>query len=304
MSWPRACRIAHDRAGSRDRAVGVSDPENPNHPTGVRRWGAYLVLVVVFAVACGLLSWWQWDRRAETLAQGALVTRNYESAPVAVDRLLPGLGSWRADEEWRPVSLSGHYLADEQLLVRNRVFNGNPGFEVLVPFQLDDGRVFVVDRGWLSIGSKQDTPDHVPPPPAGAATVMVRLQQSEPVLPGRTAPHGQIPEINAARVAVLAGMTGSTYTGAYGLLASENPQPAERPAAAQEPVIDEGPHLSYAIQWIVFAALAFFGLVWAYRREKRINALPVEERAAARAPQSRSSDADAEDAILDQAGIV
>lgn len=282
----------------------MSDPENPNLPTGVRRWGAYLVLVVVFATACGLLSWWQWDRRAETLAEGTLVTRNYESAPVALVSLLPSLGSWKAGEEWRPVELHGHYLTSEQLLVRNRVFNANPGFEVLVPFQLDDGRVFVVDRGWLPIGSKQDTPDRVPAAPSGDVTVVARLQQSEPVLPGRTAPHGQIPEINAATVASMAKTVGSTYTGAYGLLASETPPPAERPAAVQEPVIDEGPHLSYAIQWIAFAVLAFFGLVWAYRREKRINALPAEQRAAARAPKARSSDTDAEDAALDKAGIL
>jgi cytochrome oxidase assembly protein ShyY1 len=281
----------------------VSDPENPNHPTGVRRWGAYLVLVVVFAIACGLLSWWQWSRRAETLAEGTLVTRNYESPPVALDSLLPSLGSWRAREEWRPVELHGRYLTDRQLLVRNRVFNANPGFEVLVPFRLDDGRVFMVDRGWLPIGSKQDTPDRVPAAPTGDVTVVVRLQQSEPVLPGRTAPDGQIPEINAATAARMAGTTGETFTGAYGLLDSETPPPADRPAAVQEPVIDEGPHLSYAIQWIAFAILAFFGLVWAYRREKRINALPVEQRAAARTPKTRSTDTDAEDAALDRAGI-
>jgi cytochrome oxidase assembly protein ShyY1 len=281
----------------------MTDPENPNLPTGIRRWGAYLVLVVVFAIACGLLSWWQWARRAETLAEGTLVTDNYESAPVAVDQLLPSLGSWKAGEEWRPVELHGHYLIDEQLLARNRVFNDNPGFEVLVPFQLDDGRVFVVDRGWLPIGAQQDTPDHIPAAPSGAVTVVARLQQTEPVLPGRTAPRGQIPEINASRVASIAGTVGSTYTGAYGLLSTETPPPADRPAAVQEPVIDEGPHLSYAIQWIVFALLAFFGLFWAYRREKRINALPVEQRAAARAPRQRSTDSDAEDAILDEAGI-
>ena len=281
----------------------MSDPENPNVPSGVRRWGAYLALVIVFAIACGLLSWWQWARRAETLAEGKLVTDNYESAPVALDSLVPSLGAWKAGEEWRPVELHGHYLTDQQLLARNRVFNDNPGFEVLVPFQLDDGRVFVVDRGWLPIGTDQDTPDHVPAAPRGEVTVVARLQQSEPVLAGRGAPHGQIPEINAAKVATLAGTTGVTYTGAYGLLDTETPPTADLPQAAQEPVIDEGPHLSYAIQWIAFAILAFFGLVWAYRREKRINALPAEQRAAARAPKVRSSDMDAEDAILDKAGI-
>ncbi|HEY4225844.1 MAG TPA: SURF1 family cytochrome oxidase biogenesis protein [Pseudolysinimonas sp.] len=281
----------------------MTDPENPNVPSGIRRWGAYLVLVVVFAIACGLLSWWQWARRAETLAEGKLVTDNYASAPVAVDRLLPDLGAWRAGEEWRPVELHGHYLTDQQLLARNRVFNDNPGFEVLVPFQLDDGTVFVVDRGWLPVGTDQDLPDVIPAAPSGELTVVARLQQSEPVLPGRTTPKGQIPEINVAEVAKTAGVSGTSYTGAYGLLATESPAPATRPAAVQEPVIDEGPHLSYAIQWIAFALLAFFGLFWAYRREKRINALPVGEQAAARAPKQRSTDSDAEDAILDEAGV-
>jgi cytochrome oxidase assembly protein ShyY1 len=271
-------------------------------PTGVRRWGAYLALVVVFAVACGLLSWWQWARRAETIAQGNLVTRNYEASPVPVDTLLPSLNSWKAGEEWRPVELHGRYLRDEQLLARNRPYNANPGFEVLVPFQLADGTVFIVDRGWLSIGDKQDTPDVIPAAPSGDVTVVARLQQSEPVLLGRTAPHGQVASINLPTVAKLAG-TVQTYTGAYGLLSAETPAPATRPRAVEEPVPDEGPHLSYAIQWIAFGLLAFFGLFWAFRRERRINALPSEEQAAARAPRVRNSDTDAEDAILDKAGI-
>ena len=43
--------------------------------------------------------------------------------------------------------LTGRYLLDEQVLVRNRPLNGQPGFEVLNPLLLDDGTVFVVDRG-------------------------------------------------------------------------------------------------------------------------------------------------------------
>lgn len=287
-----------------DPSAGVRATSAPtaSAPTGVRRWGAYLALVLVFAVACGLLSWWQWARRAETIAQGQLVTRNYEASPVSVDSLLPSLGAWKDGEEWRPVELRGRYLTDQQLLVRNRPYNANPGFEVLVPFRLDDGKVFVVDRGWLSIGDKQDAPDVVPAAPGGQVTVIARLQQGEPVLPGRTAPAGQISSINLPTVAELAGTT-STYTGAYGLLDSETPAAATRPRAVEEPVPDEGPHLSYAIQWIAFGLLAFFGLFWAFRRERRIAALPSEQQAAARAPRLRSTDTDAEDAILDEAGI-
>jgi cytochrome oxidase assembly protein ShyY1 len=270
-------------------------------PSGVRRWGAYLALVIAFAIGCGLLSWWQWARRAETISQGNLVTENYEAAPVAIDTLLPSLGSWKVDAEWRPVELHGHYLNDHRLLARNRPYNANPGFEVLVPFQLDDGTVFIVDRGWLRIGEKQDTPDSVPAPPSGEVTVTARLQQGEPVLPGRTAPHGQVASINLPTVAKLAG-TARTYTGAYGLLDTETPAVATRPQPADEPVTDEGPHLSYAIQWIAFGLLAFAGLIWAFRRERRISALPIEQQAGARETKQRNADTEAEDAVLDRIG--
>jgi hypothetical protein len=96
-----------------------------------------------------------------------------------------------------------------------------------------------------------------------------------------------------------------TYTGAYGLMVSEDPPPAERPQALPKPAIDEGPHLSYAFQWIVFGLLAFVALAWAVRQEYRVinadhpaerkRAKERERRARARAP----SDADVEDAIVD-----
>lgn len=266
--------------------------------TGLRRWGGYLALVVVFAVACGLLSWWQWSRRAEAVAEIERVEANYDAEPVAVDELLETADAWDVDDEWRPVEVTGRYLADQQLLVRNRPYSGASGFEVLVPFRLDDGTVLVVDRGWVPVGSSIEAPDDVPAPPDGEVTVVARLRHGEPELPGRTAPAGQLATIHLPSVAEVSGPT--TYTGAYGLLASEDPAPGDtRPAPAVKPDADEGPHLSYALQWIAFGILAFVGLFWAVSRERRIAALPEDERAAARTPRRRSADSDYEDAVLD-----
>lgn len=267
--------------------------------SSLRRWGGYVVFVIVFAVACGLLSWWQWSRRADAVAEIQRVEANYDAAPVAVGDVLDGLEDWTIEDEWRPVELSGRYLVDDQLLVRNRPYSGASGFEVLVPFQLEDGRVFAVDRGWVPVGSSIEAPDAVPAPPEGEVVVIARLQAGEPELPGRTAPEGQLATIHLPSVAALTGP--DTYTGAYGLLAAEEPAPAEaRPAPAVRPAADEGPHLSYALQWIAFGILAFVGLFWAIRRERRIAALPESERAAARAPGRRSDDSDYEDAVLDR----
>ena len=109
----------------------------------------------------------------------------------------------------------------------------------------------------------------------------------------------------ALSVVVAAVVGGSVYTGAYGLLATETPAAADTPAPAIKPTPDEGPHLSYAVQWIVFALFGFFGLGYALRQEYRlINADDPEERARAlirreKAAKRKPTDAEIEDAILE-----
>ena len=269
-----------------------------------RRWIGYLAAAVVFAFLCVLLSQWQFARRDEALVEVTRVIENYDESPVPLASALPSLDVFDADKKWLPVMITGEYLADEQLLVRNRPFNGAPGFEVLTPLLLDDGSVFVVDRGWVEPGSTADAPVAVPAPPDGRVTVIAHLKPREPALLGRTAPEGQIPTIELGAVASL--LDRPTYTGAYGLLESESPAPATRPAAAVRPQPDEGPHLSYAVQWIVFAIFGFGGLAYALRQEYRlINADdPAErERALLRRAKAahRPTDADAEDELLDAA---
>jgi cytochrome oxidase assembly protein ShyY1 len=270
-----------------------------------RRWFGYLALAIVFAVACTFLSLWQLARREEARAEIERVDTNWESAPRPVADVLPERDAFDADDKWTPVTLTGRYLADDQLLVRGRPFNGGAGFEVLVPLLLDDGSVFIVDRGWLPVGNEQDEPDSVPSPPKGEVTVVARLKAGEPIVAGRSAPEGQVATIHLPTIAALVDLP--TYTGAYGLLASEDPAAATRPTAMPKPEADEGPHLSYAFQWIVFAIMGFIGLAWAVRQEFRIrNADDPEERERAakrkrRAEARPRSDAEIEDELLDGA---
>ena len=268
-----------------------------------RRWLGYLALVVVFAIACTLLSLWQIARRDEARADITRVDTNWEAEPRPITELLPELDAFDPDLKWSPVSLTGRYLVDEQLLARGRPLDGNPGFEVLVPFQLDDGTVFIVDRGWIPAGNEQDTPDSVPAAPQGVVTVVARLKASEPELAGRSAPAGQVATINLPTIADLVGKP--TYPGAYGILAAGDPAPATRPAAVVKPAPDEGPHLSYAFQWVLFAVMAFIALGWAIRQEYRIRNAddPAERERAAERERKRAAkprtDAEVEDELLD-----
>lgn len=268
-----------------------------------RRWLGYLAFVIVFAIACVLLSMWQFARREEARAEVVRVEQNWDAAPVPLTELMPDPSTFDAADKYRPVVLTGTYLEDEQLLVRGRPRSGQVGFEVLVPLLLSDGAVFIVDRGWVPGGDGQDAPDRVPSPPAGEVTVTVRLKAGEPVIPGRTAPDGQVATINLPQIAEQLGL--STVEGAYGLLDSEDPSSASLPAPAIRPEPDEGPHLSYALQWIAFGVMGFVGLAWAVRHEYRLrneDDPAVRARAARRAARAkeRPSDADVEDALLDR----
>ncbi|MCI9857950.1 SURF1 family cytochrome oxidase biogenesis protein [Microbacterium proteolyticum] len=278
----------------------------------------YVGVAILFAIACAFLSNWQFSRNAERTEQLQLVENNYDATPVALEQVLAPGAELNPADEWRPVRLEGRYLADEQLLVRNRAHGGSAAYEQLVPFRLDDGRVVLVDRGWLPPGNSQSAPDEIPAPPAGEVTVEVRLRPGEAApTSGRSAEPGQVPTINLGLVAE---QTGPLEQGAYGLLMSETPAPATAPFTIDPPSNDPGPYLSYAIQWILFAVMGFAFIGYVIVNERRLRREDAEDDstpvpAAETAPKEsrrvdpvalhrlrkrpRDRDADDEDALLD-----
>lgn len=230
-----------------------------------RRWLTWLILATIFAVACVFLSNWQFNRRAEAVARINLIAVNYDQAPVALESLV-GKGYSPADE-WRPVSIVGRYLNESVFLVRNRPNNGNPGFIELVPFLTQAGQIIAVDRGWLPTGNKQDSPDLIPAPLGGQQTIIARLRTAEPDL-NRDAPKGQLPTINPKLMSLqLSDKSRTVEKDFYVRMRSESNEAAQAPDQLGKPSLDEGNHLSYAIQWIVFGIMAFFALGWAIRQE-------------------------------------
>lgn len=271
-----------------------------------RRWLGYLGLAVLFAAICVALSMWQVARTNEAREGNRLIHENYTATARPLAEVLPELGSYETDQEWTQVSLTGTYLAEDQLLVRNRPMEGNPGFDQLVPLLLADGSVFVVDRGWLPTGNEQDAPDTVPQPAEGEVDVVVRIRAGQPTFDGRTAQSGQIATIHLPTVKQL--VDRPTYTAAYGLMVSETPAASSVPRSYPEPSLNEGLHVSYAIQWILFGVMAFIGLGYAIRQEYRLRNAddPEEQERAAERERRRSakprSDAEIEDELLDARG--
>ncbi|MFD4419990.1 SURF1 family protein [Agromyces sp. NPDC058484] len=267
------------------------------------RWAGYLALVVAFAIACCALGTWQLNRRAEALAEVARIDANYDADPVPVAEALPDPSAFDVDQRWTVVALSGEYLADEEVVVRNRPFGGSSGFEVITPFRLDDGTVFMVDRGWIAQASG-GRPSEIAAPPTGHVEIAARLKAGEERIAGRTSTGVELATIDLPELAER--VDEPAYTGAYGLLVQSGADAAEPPLAAARPVRDEGPHLSYALQWFVFALLAFIGLGWAANQERRglLEASGSDRAAKAarvpRRPPRERGDADVEDEILDR----
>ncbi len=143
----------------------------------LRKITPHLAALAVIA-GCIWLATWQIDR-AEF--KRALIDR-HESMPAV-----------RLDQATSPdtlpvrISATGKWDETRQVLLDNQMLDGQTGVFVLTPFELSDGRVFLVNRGWAAWPSRQDD---LPDPPVVGQTATVTGVLNEPPRVGR-APGGR-----------------------------------------------------------------------------------------------------------------
>lgn len=231
------------------------------------RWLAFGFLVLLVLPSFFLLSRWQLQRLDDRRHFNDLVTTHSALAPVPVATAMAAgapAGSVGDEQRWLPVTASGRYDAGSTVLVRKRPLDGTNGFWVVTPFVTSVGTVLVVNRGWIeAAGSATDTQE-VPAPPTGEVTLTARIQPSEdaPAEQPGDLPPGQVTDLSVPLVAGSA----TAFPGYVTLVTST---PAESPdlTALPLPDLSDGPHLSYAVQWIFFAGVAVVGFVVLIRRE-------------------------------------
>ncbi len=232
-------------------------------------WLALAVVVVAFTYLCfTVLAPWQLGKNTRTSRENAQIAASLKADPVPVTTLLPTQDSAAPDAQWRRVTATGRYLPDAQVLARLRVVDGNPAFEVLTPFAVDDGPTVLVDRGYVRPVQGADVPD-IAPPPRRTVTLTARLRDSESV--AKKAPlheqgYRQVYSINTGQIAKL---TKVPLAGSYLQLVDGQPGGL---GVIELPHLDAGPFLSYGIQWIAFGIIAPIGLgyfAWAEIRQRR-----------------------------------
>jgi cytochrome oxidase assembly protein ShyY1 len=238
-----------------------------------KRWVVWFLIATLFAVACVFLSQWQFDRRAQAVEKIQLIKQNYDQPPVSLESVA-SKDVFDPSMEWLPVEINGRFLNEDAVLVRNRPLNGQPGFLQLIPFELASGGLIAIETGWLPTGNLSDSPDLNPLPNNEIQNITARIRPTEPTL-GRDAPLGQIATINIDSLIAKQELTGPIFKSLYLRLDRSN-STAELPKALPRPAPNEGNHLSYAFQWILFAVLAFGALWFAVREEIHIRRLALD----------------------------
>ncbi|WP_078867912.1 SURF1 family protein [Streptomyces sp. NRRL F-5727] len=237
-----------------------------------RQWVILTLIALVLIPVMIELGFWQFHRHERRVAQNTLIADNLKARPVPVEELTsPGHVVPRADY-WRQVTATGTFDTAHEVVVRRRTSSDDRvGAHVLTPLVLKDGKVVLVNRGWVPGAADQRAYPDVPPAPKGEVTVTGRLKADETtgasgIKDLKGLPDRQVMLISSRQQSEL---IGRAVLGGY----IEQTEPAAAggsPEQIPEPDHDSiGAHMAYAVQWWLFAAGVPVGWFVLARREKR-----------------------------------
>lgn len=229
------------------------------------RWLGLLALVAVLGTVFVRLGLWQLDRLQERRANNEVILA-HEAAPAVPWESVFDHPITDADA-WQRVTVTGTFDADHQFVVRYRSNAGQVGYEIVTPLRTASGRTVLVDRGFVIKPANEDYPAVAPAPPSGQVSVVGHVRRDEQGDATAVNPDGtQVRLINSqALSAVLPYELASGYIG----LLSVTPGQEGDFVPVATPEISDGPHFWYAVQWFLFAGLAFGGLVTMVTRDVR-----------------------------------
>ncbi|QEU95250.1 SURF1 family protein [Streptomyces kanamyceticus] len=250
-----------------------------------RQWVILTLIALVLIPVMVELGFWQLHRHEHRVAQNQRVTEALAADPVPAEKLTsPGHEVPKTDL-YRRVSAKGTYDAKHEVVVRRRTNSDDEvGFHVLTPFVLDDGKVLLVNRGWIPADGPQTAFPKIPAPPKGEVTVTGRMMADETsaasgIKDVRGLPDRQIMLISSGQQA---DALGKQVLGGYVELTSPEAVGGSPQLIGGPDHSGIGPHMAYAVQWWLFAAGVPVGWVVLVRRERRDRAAA----AAAPAPEA------------------
>ena len=207
------------------------------------------------ALACAALfvrlGVWQVHRLQQRRARNASIAARRALPPIVLGATAGAGGGELAPDsvQDRRVTAHGTYDYSAERLWAGRTYEGTPGVAVLTPLRLAGGGAVYVDRGWV-------------PSPDGRHIDQAAVRE------GDTATvEGLAFAVPRARGDVdVTRLKDSVSYPLYAFIIQETPsiRPSDRPTVRRlyrwpAPVLGDGPHLSYAIQWFSFAVITLVG---------------------------------------------
>jgi surfeit locus 1 family protein len=181
---------------------------------------------------------------------------------------LPGPGADIADLEFRHVALTGEFLHDKEMWLGARSLNDNTGYHLVTPFRLTDGRVVLVDRGWIPLDRK--TADkRAAGNPAGQVAMdgVIRFNGRQTwFVPDNRPDLRFFFWVDLPAMASLAGTPDSETR--FFVEAGPAPNPGGFPIGGQTRINLPNDHLQYAIIWFALAGALIVIYVLYHRRER------------------------------------
>ena len=213
-------------------------------------------MVVVVAI-CIIAGNWQRARMGAKESLRVQLDAATASAPAPLPQNVAEWSAWR----FRPVAVTGTFDADHQILIDNKVHGGTVGFDIVTPLRLDDGRIVLVDRGFVPAGPTREILPSVPPP-SGIVTIRgrVNLPPANYFELGRENTVGPLwQHLDPRRYAEATGMPVLPI-----VIEAMMPTGGDDALVRDWPAPDLGieRHRIYMVQWYAFAAMAFSFWAW------------------------------------------
>ena len=214
---------------------------------------------------CVRLGFWQLARLALKRSLNDAMAERLAEPPVHLSGFTVRPDSFPG----RRVEAVGHYDESHQVLLSGLMLEGEPGVHVLTPLLLADSGAVLVDRGWLPAQDGVTARPESVPEPGPRAVVGV----AEPLLKGFPTPAWRVLTTQGALV-------WSVHALGWDSVRTHFPYPVagftlrqlpaaglpQRPMRTAPEPIGTTMHLSYAIQWFLFAAAFVAGAVFTLSR--------------------------------------
>lgn len=264
------------RRGGREAAAstatefkaGASDSDPARSP---RSLSSLAVISLVALLGIAGLMWlgiWQIERRAWKLDLISRVESRVHATPIAA----PGPADWPSinanDDEYRRVTVSGHFLHDRETLVMAVTDDGS-GYWVLTPLKTATGFEVLVNRGFVPT-DKRERETRAAGEVDGNVTVTGLLRMTEPKGAFLRANDISADRWYSRDVDAIAIKRGLDNYAPYFIDADATPNPGGYPVGGLTVIQFPNNHLVYALTWFALALMLAGAFVRFLREEMRL----------------------------------